>query len=227
MAMFSTETQPGDTVIPVQLGMCLGGLVTTWSTLDPQPHLWAVLDDGLPELMYEGKISKVARSDGLSNRYREAAMLDTHNKMLYVTVEGEDAPREFHLGGPTDISPKDTWFDLGMAMNRAIAHTAKQPGGVLLLELGGLTAPAEPFALFTTEGSETFSKDGVSAIVETRPSPLGSTAWAPYLKPGDTGAVLRSPLNDHSRQMSGLMLVDAARTWGVSPWDLALTFGSM
>jgi len=227
MAIFDANTTPNATIVPVQLGMCLGGLVTTWSTHDPRPRLWSVRDSGLPDLMYEGKISKVARSSELPNRYREAAMLDTSNNTLYVTVEGEESPRRFRLDEPKDISPKQTWFDLGHAISRAIRYTAAHKNGILLLELGGITAPPEPYALFTTQGSAAFSTEGVKAIVETRPLPLGSGAWAKHLQPGAPAAALQAPMSERMIKDIGVMMVDAARTWGVSPWDLALTFGTL
>jgi len=223
MGNFTAETKAGETQVPVQLGMCLGGLIATWSPLDPKPQLWSVLDDGLPELLYEGRISKVGRGLEFPTRFREAAMLDTKRHTLSIEVDGEEEPRVFRLSEPRDISPKQTWFDLGRAISKALRYTAKNQNGILLLEYGGLNAPYEPFALFTTEGNAAF---GGEAIVETRPFPLGSKGWSHFVKHGQNGGLVKAPLNDETLQQAGILLVEAARTWNCSPWDLALTFGT-
>ena len=203
---------------PVQLGMCLGGLIATWSADSPAPQLWSVEQSGLPKLMYRGRIGKVARSADQPDRYREAGSLDAVNKTLAVQVDGEAEPRLFALGAPKDINPRQTWFDLGAALISAIRYVAETPGRVLLLERGGLVAPREPFALFTLAGGE--------AVVEARPAPAGSKPWAEHFAPGASAALVRTPISDQALRSAGFMMAEAARTWGVTPWDLALTFGA-
>jgi hypothetical protein len=203
---------------PAQLGLCLGGLLTTWSVDDPKPHLWAVEQPGLPDLMYQGKISKVARSADVPNRFREAGEVDETNSILRVQVEGESEPRSFVLGPPRDVDARTTWFDLGRALSRAIRYTTDTPGRVLVLERGGLQAPHLPFALVTLQGGE--------LIVEARPAPVGSTPWSHYLKDDSESGLLSTPISDQGLRSAGLMMMEAARTWGVTPWDLALTYSA-
>ena len=215
-------TQPGSAFgaapKPVQLGLCLGGLISTWSADSPAPQLWSVEQAGLPALMYRGLIGKVARSVDTPSRYRESGLLDIANHTLSIQVEGESEPQVFTLAPPRDIDEKRTWFDLGAAMISAIRYTAETPGKVLVLERGGLTAPHLPFALFTVASGE--------AVVETRPAPKGSKVWEPYLTPESEAGVVRTPISDHALRAAGMMMVDASRTWKVTPWDLALTFSA-
>ena len=203
---------------PVQLGLCLDGLISTWSADSPKPRLWAVEQQGLPELMYRGRIGKVARSVDTPGRYRESGVLDAANQTLTVHVDGEAQPQTFQLGPPRDIDADRTWYDLGAALISAIRFTADTPGKVLLLERGGLTAPHFPFALFTVHKGE--------AVVEARPAPRGSEAWERYLAPGAEAGVVQTPISDQALRSAGLMMVEASRTWGLTPWDLALTFGA-
>ncbi|MCL1801395.1 MAG: hypothetical protein FWG25_08560 [Promicromonosporaceae bacterium] len=203
---------------PVQLGLYLGGLISTWSADSLAPQLWSVEPAGLPNLMYRGLIGKVARSVDTPSRYRESGLLDLTNHTLTVQVEGEAEPQVFQLGSPRDIDEKRTWFDLGAAMISAIRFTAETPGKVLVLERGGLTAPHVPFALFTIQNGE--------VVVETRPAPRKSQVWERYLTPDSEAGVVQSPISDQALRSAGMMMVDASRTWGLTPWDLALTYSA-
>jgi len=217
MATFDAGSAFGAQYVPVQLGLCLGGLISTWSANSPASQLWSVGDAAtLSNLMYQGKISKVGRSEGVVGRFREAAMLDAANQMLSVTVDGEDEPRLFPLGQPLDVDGKQTSYDIIGALNSAIKYVADGGAKMLLLERGGLAAPHEPFALFTVE-------DG-KIVVEARPVPRGVRSWASILGSDNSSGVITAPLGDEGLRMAALLLAEAARTWGVTPWDLALSY---
>jgi len=217
MATFNADNAFGAQYVPVQLGLCLGGLITTWGTDSPTPRLWSVQDGAaLSQLMYQGKISKVGRAEDLVGRYREAGMLDGANKVLSVSVEGETEPRLFPLGEPIDVDGKQTSYDIIGALRSAIQYVTDGGAKMLLLERGGLTAPKEPFALFTLD-------DG-KIVVEARPAPRGSAVWDKLLKPGQTAGLVSAPMSEEGLRAASVFLAEAARTWGVTPWDLTLTY---
>jgi len=214
---FSPSNSFGAQFVPVQLGLCLGGLLSTWSPDAPAPQLWTVADAAaLSALLSRDKISKVARSEDQSDRYREAAMLDATNGMLAVTVAGESEPRLFKLSKPQDINPAQTSQDVIAALTTAAQLVADGVAKAVVLERGGLKAPREPYALFTI-------RDG-QMIIEARPAPYASGVWAQILQPNLPSARITAPLADDSLRRAAVLLTEAARTWGVTPWDLALTY---
>jgi len=61
-------------------------------------------------------------------------------------------------------------------------------------------------------------------VVEARPTPNNSRLWSQVLQPEHSAAMVTTPLSDKGLSSAALLLAEASRTWGVSPWELALTF---
>ena len=98
-------------------------------------------------------------------------------------------------------------------------HTV-EVDGFLVVERGGWDAPPEPYCLFLV----THEQPGVS-VVEAAPAPFGARLWEQSLQPGAAGATMSAPATDETLAVVPMMIIDACMTWGLQPWDLALTYG--
>jgi hypothetical protein len=117
--------------------------------------------------------------------------------------------------GPATSNVRSELEDL---LSRAIP-TAVEQDEMLIVQLGGWGTPDTPYCL------QTLHKDGEELIVvlETSPVPLGATGWPPA-DPDEGGVQITTVLNEASVATLAPMMLDAIGTWGIEPWDLALTF---
>lgn len=217
--------QPGDSGELVQLSPCLGGLVRTW-TDSGESQLWSVSQSQwLLGAQGTGSIARTPRED---RRFREVAWLSGEEHRLTVqwrfpteTDDGEvtlDANVvSLELAGrPAD----DPFEDLRELLGRAIGHCIDK-NEFLVVEKGGWDPPDEPFCLFLLVNEE----EGLVSVVETAPPPHGSEVWAANIAPGREATTLSAPASPGTIEVAPLLMMEAMSTWGVEPWDLALTFG--
>jgi hypothetical protein len=215
----------GDTLATVMLSPCVGGLVRTWHG-DGSSRLWGVTDpSSLVSLLGRGVIARTLREE---RRYREAALLNGRTGTLLLqprrptaTHEGalEFAGRTVQLtepGAPTS-SP---WADLKELLGQAVRYTV-ETDGLLVVELGGWDAPPEPYCLFLVMHDR-----GDASVVETAPAPNGAKLWQPHIRLGAAGATMAAPASVRTLDVAPVFIIDACATWGVEPWDLALTYGT-
>ena len=92
--------------------------------------------------------------------------------------------------------------------------------GLLVVELGGWDAPLEPYCLFLVMHDQ-----GELSVIETAPAPAGAKLWQQHIRPGAAGATMAAPASAQTLDVVPVLIIDACATWGVEPWDLALTFG--
>jgi hypothetical protein len=67
--------------------------------------------------------------------------------------------------------------------------------------------------------------DILISVIETAPAPLGAASWEPHIKPGQTNTVLSAPATTESLEVAPVFMLQAIATWGLAPWDIALTLG--
>ncbi|MGV0814906.1 hypothetical protein ABQF34_23325 [Mycolicibacterium boenickei] len=104
---------------------------------------------------------------------------------------------------------------------QAINHGLEN-GEFLVVEKGGWDAPTEPFCLFIVIPEE----DGFVSIIEAGPAPRDSEIWGPHIVAGQDSTTLSAAASQDTIEVAPLIMLDAIATWGLEPWDLALTFGS-
>ena len=216
----------GDTLETAMLGPCVGGRVRTWT--DDASRLWGVADpSSLSSVMGQGIIARTLREEG---RFREVGLLDPRTGTLLLPSRPRRTPgadpdsaiqapaRTIQLTepGPQTSSP---WSDLKDLLAQAVRYTI-EVDGFLLVEMGGWDAPPEPYCLFVV-GHE----QGDVSVVEAAPAPIGARLWEGNLQPGAAGATMSAPATEQTLAVVPALIVDACATWGLEPWDLALTYG--
>lgn len=215
----------GDTLGTAMLSPCVGGLVRTW-TATGASTLWSVTEaDYLHDIQ---GIAQLSRTPHGENRFREVGLLSdggaTLSLMSRFPQEAEDGTWEFDGSlvtlGPPGPPGESTVADFRSLLDRAIRRTL-QTNEYLIVEKGGWDAPDEPYCLFAA-----IAEDGATvSVIESAPAPYGAEIWAPHIGDGAPGATLRAPLDEDSVGVAALIMIDAIATWGLAPWDLALTFG--
>ena len=206
------------------LSPCVGGLVRTWT--DTGSRLWGVADpSGLSSMMGRGIIARTLREE---RRFREVGLLNERTGVLLVqsrlpavTSDGalESTVPSVQLtepGAPTS----SLWSDLKELLGQAVRYTV-EVDGFLVVERGGWEAPLEPFCLFLV----THDQDQTS-VVECAPAPVGAKLWQQHIRPGAAGATMSAPATDRTLDVVSVLIVDACSTWGVEPWDPAITYGN-
>ncbi len=215
---------PGDTAITAQLGLCVGGLVRTW-TEERGAELWRVDDpDRMRDLLGVGRVGRTLREE---RRYREAALLFPERGALLLpsrmTATDGEAEGEAWTFAVESVEPAEPggWDNVEVRASLAAAiEGCLASGEFLVVELGGWDAPPQPYCLF-------LARDGRSNI-EAAPAPARSSIWAPHVRPGEAGATMIGPLDANTPSIAGLIMTEAIATWGgVTPWDVALTFGRL
>lgn len=214
----------GDTLEPVILSPCVGGLVRTWNG-DGDSRLWGVADpSSLASRMGLGTIARTLREE---RRYREVALLNERTGALLLQPRRPMATPEGTLqstapllqltepGAPTS-SPL---ADLKALLGQAVRYTVESDG-LLVVELGGWDAPPEPYCLFLVMHDQ-----GEVSVVEAAPAPNGAKLWHEHIRPGAAGATMTAPASADALAVVPVLMIDACATWGVEPWDLALTYG--
>ncbi|UGQ51918.1 hypothetical protein LRL17_28615 [Rhodococcus qingshengii] len=58
------------------------------------------------------------------------------------------------------------------------------------------------------------------------PAPVGTGVW-PEVPSGQTGVSVSAPASQDTIEAAGIFAVSAIETWGVTPWDINLTFGKL
>lgn len=216
----------GDIATTAQFSLCAGGVVRTW-TDDGSSRLWSVADaERLRDLQGTGTIARTLREPG---RFREAGLLVKDRQVLMLQSRFPDRADDDTLSaegvmlrlGQADVQADTVFEDVHRVLSRAVAHCV-QADEFLVVELGGWDAPAEPYCLFlvVTEDEELLS------VIEAAPAPRGSEIWQPHIRAGQPGATLKAPATQDTLGVVPVIMMDALSTWGVQPWDLALTFGA-
>lgn len=216
----------GDVGTVVQLSPCVGGLVATWSS-DDEVRLWSTPDaDTLRLAQGRGHLTRTVREEG---RFREVGTLVEARSTLILTERfahrgAEDQPaldaQTIRLEPPGEPAAS-TIDDLTGLLAQAIA-TCTSTGEFLVVERGGWDAPDEPYCLFVTVDEP----DGPVNVIETLPQPHGSQIWEPHLRPDASTANLSAPASPETTDVIPMIMLDAILRWNVSPWQLALTFGT-
>lgn len=215
---------PGTTLVAAMLSPCVGGLVRTWT--DDASRLWGVADPpALSSMMGRGMIARTLREE---RRFREVALLDErtgtlllHPRKWTATPEGgsQTSARSVQLTEPVAPTALSAWSDFKGLLGQAVRYTV-EVDGFLVVERGGWDAPPEPFCLFLITHGE-----GDVSVVEAAPAPIGAQFWEQSLQPGAAGATMSAPATDKTLAVVPAMIIDACITWGLQPWDLALTYG--
>lgn len=213
----------GDMLEVAMLSPCVGGLVRTWT--NGGPRLWGVADPlGLSSVMGQGLIARTLREE---RRFREVALLNERTGTLLLQPRKPTAADDKSLqyegrlvqltepGAPTSA----VWSDLKEVLGQAVRYTVAVDG-FLVVEYGGWDAPIEPFCLFMVVHDQ-----GEMSALETAPVPRGARFWKDGIKPGEDGATISAPATDETLAVVPTLILDACATWGVEPWDLALTYG--
>ncbi len=201
----------GDTLDPVMLSPCVGGLVRTWAG-SGDSRLWAVADpSSLASRMGRGILARTLREEG---RYREAALLNERSGTLLLqprrptaapdgTLQSTVRSVQLTEPGPPTSSP---WTDLRELLGQAVRHTV-ETDGLLLVELGGWDAPPEPYCLFLVVHDQ-----GDVSVVETAPAPSAAELWRQHVRPGAAGATMAAPASAGTLGAAPALIVDACAT---------------
>ncbi|MGQ0844902.1 MAG: hypothetical protein ACT4QF_12275 [Sporichthyaceae bacterium] len=216
---------PGDVGVLVQTSLCAGGLLRTWTEAG-ETALWSVPDAAtFAQMQGIGVVGRTAREE---KRYREVALLYPERNLLAVQarepVKAQDGSvsipgRIFEL--KPEAEPTEATLDEVVAiLSRAVNHVA-EVGEYLLVEPGGWTVPDEPYCLFLVAGEPA----GLVSVLEAWPAPHASEAWAPHIAEGAPNVVLTAPAHTGTIGVVPMMILEAVSTWGLEPWDVALTFG--
>ncbi|MEO3761040.1 hypothetical protein ABGB19_22495 [Mycobacterium sp. B14F4] len=214
----------GDVVETAMLSLCAGGLVRTWT--DGGSRLWRVREAALlHSLQGTGAIGRTLREEG---RFREVGMLCEERGTLLlqsrfpVQVDGDEVAIEANLLNlePAGAPDSSVFDDVESLLRQAVRHTLAQ-NEFLLVEMGGWDAPTEPFCLFIVVVED----DSAVSVIETAPEPRGSRLWEPHIVAGRETNSLSAPAAPENIDAAPIVMMDAIATWGLEPWDLALTFG--
>ncbi|HEY3335044.1 MAG TPA: hypothetical protein VGK16_07370 [Candidatus Limnocylindrales bacterium] len=215
----------GDTLEAVMLSPCVGGLVRTW-TGNGDSRLWGVADpSSLASRMGRGFIARTLREE---RRYREVALLNERTATLLLQPRRPTAAPDGTLQSTVPslqltepIAPTSSpWMDLKELLGQAVRYTV-ETDGLLVVELGGWDAPLEPYCLFLVTHDQ-----GEVSLIETAPAPSGAKLWQEHIQPGAVGATMAAPASAKTIDVVPMLIIDACATWGVEPWDLALTYGT-
>jgi hypothetical protein len=212
-----------DTLEVAMLSPRVGGLVRTWTNAGSR--LWSVADPrGLSSVMGQGLIARTLREE---RRFREVALLNERTGTLLVQPRKPTAADDRSLqyeGRAVQLAEPGTprssvWSDLKEVLGQAVRYTVAVDG-FLVVEHGGWDAPLEPFCLFIVVHDQ-----GEMSVLETAPAPRGARFWEDGIKLGEAGATISAPATDETLAVVPTLILDACATWGVEPWDSALTYG--
>lgn len=218
--------QAGDTGTVAMLSLCAGSLVRTWTDTGPG-RLWSVADaDYLHAVQGTGTLARTPREE---RRFREVALLseDAGTLMLQsrYPLETHDGTVQFEANvislEPAGEATESVYDDMRSLLTQAIDH-ALTNNEFLVVEKGGWDAPTEPFCLFAVIPDG----EGLVSIIETAPAPHDAEVWSPHIVAGREGATLSAAAGPDTIEVAPIIMLDAIATWGLEPWDLALTFGN-
>ncbi|MGK2854115.1 MAG: hypothetical protein ACSLE3_08445 [Microbacteriaceae bacterium] len=218
--------QPGDTLTTATLSLCAGGLLQTW-TEPGGPRLWSVPEArGLRSMQGTGVIGRSRRAP---RRFRETALLSESTGTLLLQPRfpkrTEDGGLRFEAKAirvnPAAELPTSTDDDVRALLVQSIRH-CRDSGEFFVVERGGWNAPSEPFCLFILLPED----DGSISVIETAPPPDSSVVWQPHIVAGHDRTSIGAPASASSIEAAPSIMMAAIETWGLAPWDLALTFGT-
>lgn len=216
--------EPGMTLTTTMISPVAGGLIRTWT--ETESRLWSVEDpDGLSATMGRGLIGRTALPD---NRFREVALLNPDAGTLviqgrFATGSGQSVQVEaniFQLAAP--VRPEaNPWTELKEFLSTAAVSAAAR-GEFWVAELGGWDAPHEPYCFVGVLDDG----DGPVSLIEAAPAPRGTGIW-PEVPDDQLGNSVTAPAKEGSLPATGIFAASAINSWGVQPWDVALTFGKL
>jgi hypothetical protein len=214
----------GATLTTAMLSPCVGGLVRTWIE-DDVSRLWRVANPStLSSVMGQGIIARTLTEE---RRFREVGLLhEPSGTLLLPARSGTKAPDGSLqvAGDPVQLTEPgvptpSAWSDFKELLGKAVRFTV-EVDGFLVVERGGWDAPHEPYCLFLV-----VHERGEMSVLETAPAPTRSRLWEQSLRPGAAGATLSGAASEQSLGVVPTLMIEACATWGIEPWDLALTYG--
>ncbi len=219
--MGSPPIDAGQTFQPVVISPVVGGVIRVWDD-DTDQH-WLVDDpDRLASIMGNGT---AARTEVEPDRYRETCLFDRSTTTLLVkgragVGDGTDTEAlPFHLE-KADPDPVTNFVELGDRLGDAALNAARR-GELIIVERGGRERHPMPYVLagvLVLADDETWVNH-----IEAAPAPSGAEHWPPA--PADeAGQTLSAPADESTVRVSGLFMATAIDTWGVQPWDIAITY---
>jgi len=217
----------GGTLTAVQLSPCVNGLVRTWAD-DNEPRLWSTPDaDRLVSLQGTGQIARTLQMEG---RFREVGMLSESGATLLLQsrfpLKADDNTYSVQANvvrlEPARAPDAPAVDALRTVLAQAVQHCVDH-NEYLVVEKGGWDAPEEPYCLFILAPDEQTGEP--FSAVATAPTPTGAALWAHLITPGLPDQSATAPATPATLNVVPLLMIDAIRTWGLQPWDLALTFG--
>lgn len=222
----------GDTAAVVQLSPCVGGLLKT-CTSEGVGQLWSVEDsDWLRDTQGVGQI---ARTTQINQRFREVGMLQSESGSLIIQsrypaeIDDENYQVEARVVqlSPATQANDSVLDDLRGQIASAVEYCCIT-GEYLVVELLGWDAPEVPYCLFMLDLEKPDSEQPVS-VLETSPA-VDSEYWGPPSDPNAAGQTLRATANDDTLGVVPFLMIEAINSWcsggsGLTPWDVAFTFG--
>lgn len=216
----------GDVLQTVLVGLPLAGYLPLWQ--EDGVTFWRMKDpDAVRARLGAGLESRSAID---KRRYREAAMFSPSRGTLFLMDRLRDDTG--HLGGTSTLLEPATEEEAYAAVDdKAVSELYVWLGEVVLasvrrgefvaVETGGWEVPMTPVVLMMlrTDGREWHS------VVETSPVPVGAPVWRDQQPVDGETQVLASPATDQTIRASGLLTRFAVATWGMHPFELALSFG--
>ncbi|MDR2280193.1 MAG: hypothetical protein LBE07_04955 [Gordonia sp. (in: high G+C Gram-positive bacteria)] len=187
------------------IGVPVAGVVQLWTDA---PSIWQVDDfDGFASLVGTGQI---ARTEIAPRRFREVGLLDEEAGTLTV------GDATFTLT-PAEAFDGDFWDSLNASVTR-IAADAFGRAEIVVTERGGWETSDAEYCL-----AGALINDGQPIVlIETAPTPTDNDFWPPSDDP--VGQTVTAPLSDESLPGVGVLTMAAVNSWGVAPWDVAVTY---
>ncbi|MBA2323397.1 MAG: hypothetical protein H0V92_05030 [Pseudonocardiales bacterium] len=222
--MGSPPIDAGQTLQTVLISPVVGGVIRVWDD-DTDQH-WFVDDpDRLASIMGNGI---AARTEVEPDRYREACLFDRSTTTLLVKgragvgADGAGTDTEalpFRLE-QADPDPVTNFLELGDRLGDAALNAARR-GELIIVERGGWEHHPIPYVL---AGVLVLADDATWVNhIEAAPAPSGAEHWPPA-PAGEAGQTLSAPADESTVRVSGLFMATAIDTWGVQPWDIAITY---
>jgi hypothetical protein len=222
------EPEIGGVLTTVVPGVPIAGYLPLWHN-DDEVSYWRMTDpDAVLEKLGLGALS---RTPLLERRFRDLVALDPSSSSIMLTnrYRGEDGSVSGPLAQLVRVSAEEAYAALTTeAVVEAfrwigrLAEAAAGRGEYVCLEPGGVTYRPEPYVLMIVQ-----ERDGRSlSIVETAPVPEGAPIWRDQRGPEDVrGQSMSGAAEPEIIRAGGHLAMNAATTWDLNPFQLALSFG--
>lgn len=219
------SVEVGDVASTVILSPCVGGLMRTW-TESGSTHLWSV--PSAEFFLANQGVGVLGRTSRKEGSFQESGMLVEDRQALMLRQRfptEQDADGNMRIPGymvnlelarePSE-SVADDFVQL---LTQAMGHvqTAEE---ALVVELGGWGTQPGPYCLFV----ETEQRGVRINSFQTAPQPIDSPRWSPHNVPGESRTTLTLPAGNETLEQGPWLMLDAIHRWGLTPWDLTLTF---